>query len=115
MGIDGRGRRISGSNLHFPIVDAMKRFVVAETSMQPTLQPGDGIIAVRSGRIRRGEIRCFEHPRRPGFWLVKRVGDVRGDTFEARSDNPEADAVDSRRFGFVPIRGSYRMIVRIPA
>lgn len=82
--------------------------------MQPTLQSGDGILAVRSTRIRRGEIRCFEHPRRPGFWLVKRVGDVRGDTFEALSDNTEACAVDSRRFGFVPIDGSYRMLVRIP-
>ncbi len=82
--------------------------------MQPTLQPGDGILAVRSTRIRRGEIRCFEHPCRPGFWLVKRVGAVRGDTFEARSDNTVSGAVDSRRFGFVPIRGSYRMLVRIP-
>ena len=92
----------------------MKRFVVGENSMQPALQPGDGILAVRSRRIRRGEIRCFEHPQRPGFWLVKRVGDVRGERFEARSDNPEADSVDSRRFGLVPIRGSYRMIVRVP-
>lgn len=82
--------------------------------MQPTLQPGDGIIAIRSQRVRRGEIRCFEHPDRPGFWLVKRVGDIRGDTFEARSDNADAAAVDSRRFGFVPVRGSYRMLVRFP-
>ena len=92
----------------------MKRFVVAEASMQPTLQPGDGILAVRSKRIRRGEIRCFEHPEQPGFWLVKRVGDIRGATFEARSDNPDAGAIDSRRFGFVPIDGSYRMLVRVP-
>ncbi|MDW3212982.1 MAG: S26 family signal peptidase [Ilumatobacteraceae bacterium] len=92
----------------------MKRFVVAEASMQPTLRPGDGIIAIRSGRARRGEIRCFEHPTRPGFWLIKRVGDVREDRFEALSDNPDVDAVDSRRFGFVPIRGSYRMLLRVP-
>jgi signal peptidase I len=95
-------------------VDAIKRFVVAEASMEPTLRAGDGIIGVRSERIRRGEIRCFEHPDQPGFWLVKRVGDVRGDRFEARSDNPAAGAVDSRRFGLVPIRGSYRMVVRVP-
>ncbi len=104
----------TASNLHFPIVHAIKRFVVSETSMQPALQPGDGLIAVRSNRVRRGQVRCFEHPERPGFWLVKRVGDVRGDTFEARSDNPDGNAVDSRRFGFVPIRGSYRMLVRVP-
>ena len=82
--------------------------------MQPTLRPGDGIVGVRSIRVRRGQIRCFEHPDRPGFWLVKRVGDIRGDTFEAISDNPAAGAVDSRQFGFVPIRGSYRMLVRVP-
>lgn len=92
----------------------MKRFVVAEASMQPTLRPGDGIIGVRSNRVRRGQIRCFEHPGRPGFWLVKRVGDVRGDTFEARSDNPDAGAVDSRQFGLVAIDGSYRMLIRVP-
>lgn len=92
----------------------MKRFVVAETSMLPTLSPGDGIVAVRTQRVRRGEIRCFEHPHRPGFWLVKRVGDVRGHTFEARSDNPDVGAVDSRHFGPVPIRGSYRMLFRVP-
>lgn len=83
--------------------------------MEPTLRPGDGIVGVRTKRIRRGEIRCFEHPARPGFWLVKRVGDVRGDRFEARSDNDNAtaDAVDSRRFGLVPIAGSYRMLLRV--
>jgi signal peptidase I len=93
----------------------VRRFVVAEDSMLPTLHPGDGLIAVRSARARRGEIRCFEHPERPGFWLVKRVGHVRGDRFEALSENPNAKAVDSRRFGDVPIDGSYRMFVRIPA
>jgi signal peptidase I len=83
--------------------------------MLPTLRQGDGLIAVRSRRIRRGEIRVFEHPDRPGFWLVKRVGHIRGDRFEALSDNPNVGAVDSRRFGDVPIAGSYRMLLRIPA
>lgn len=92
----------------------VKRFVVAEDSMVPSLRAGDGVLAVRSHRARRGQIRCFEHPQRPGFWLIKRVGDIRGLVFEAVSDNPGAGAVDSRRFGFVPIAGSYRMIVRIP-
>lgn len=82
--------------------------------MVPALQPGDGLIGLRSERIRRGQVRVFEHPERPGFWLVKRVGDVRGDRFEATSDNPSAGAVDSRRFGDVPIAGSYRMLLRVP-
>ena len=92
----------------------LKRFAVAETSMTPALEPGDGVLARRTSRIRRGELRCFEHPSRPGFWLVKRVGDVRGTAFEARSDRPGADVIDSRRFGLVPISGSYRVLVRIP-
>ena len=82
--------------------------------MLPSLEPGDGLVAIRSKRLRRGQIRCFEHPDRPGFWLVKRVGDVRGDTFEARSDHETPGVVDSRRFGPVPIAGSYRVLVRIP-
>ncbi len=82
--------------------------------MLPALRSGDGLIAVRSRRLRRGQIRCFEHPGRPGFWLVKRVGDIRGETFEALSDNRSVVAIDSRRFGFVPASGSYRMLVKVP-
>ena len=82
--------------------------------MLPALRPGDGVVAVRSSRLRRGQIRCFEHPERPGFWLVKRVAGVRGDTFEARSDNDAPGATDSRRFGFVPAQGSYRVLFRVP-
>lgn len=92
----------------------MKRFIVSEDSMLPTLQPGDGLIAIRWRRLRNGQIRCFEHPRRPGFWLVKRVGAVHGDAFEARSDNLAAGAVDSRQFGPVPGATSYRLLVRVP-
>ena len=82
--------------------------------MLPTLRPGDGVVAVRSRRLRHGQIRCFEHPDRPGFWLVKRVGDVRGSTFEARSDNDTRGATDSRRFGYVEVGDSYRMLFRVP-
>lgn len=82
--------------------------------MLPTLKPGDGLVALKSSRLRRGQVRCFEHPHRPGFWLVKRVGSVSGDTFEARSDNDVPGATDSRRFGFVPAEGSYRLLFRVP-
>ena len=92
----------------------LKRFVVADTSMLPTVEPGDGMIGLRSSRIRRGELRCFEHPSATDFWLVKRVGDVRRGQFEARSDRAGNDVVDSSRFGLVPIEGSYRVLVRIP-
>ena len=82
--------------------------------MLPTLRPGDGLIGVRSRRIRRGELRVFEHPGRPDFWLVKRVGHVRDGLFEAVSDHPAGGAVDSRHFGDVAIDGSYRVVLRIP-
>ena len=82
--------------------------------MLPTLRSGDGLLAIRSDRLRRGQIRCFERPDRPGFWLVKRVGHIRGQTFEALSDNRAVDGVDSRRFGFVSAIGTYRVLVRVP-
>ena len=93
----------------------IRRFVVAEESMLPHLEPGDGLITTRSSRVRRGDIRVFEHPQRPGLWLVKRVGDIGGTRFEARSDNDAPGVVDSRRFGPVPIAGTYRVRCRIPA
>ena len=81
--------------------------------MLPTLQPGDGLVAIRSTTLRRGQIRCFEHPHRPEFWVVKRVGAVRGTTFEACSDSQAPGATDSRRFGYVPAEGSYRLLFRV--
>ncbi|MCI4674162.1 S26 family signal peptidase [Mycolicibacterium litorale] len=83
--------------------------------MRPTLHPGDGLLSVRGGRPRQGQLRVFPDPRLPSRWLVKRVGEVRGSgrgaAFEACSDNPGAPGVvDSRRFGWVPAAGSYRVV-----
>ena len=62
--------------------------------MHPALDPGDGLVALRGGEPRRGQLRLFPDPRRSTRWLVKRVGDVHGAgsgaIFEARSDNPKA-------------------------
>ena len=93
----------------------MRRFAVVEDSMRPALSPGDGLLALRGGALRRGQIRVFPDPTLPSRWLVKRVGDVRGTgrgaTFEACSDNPRAaGVVDSRQFGWVPAVGSYRVL-----
>lgn len=82
--------------------------------MEPTLVDGQGIIAWQTDRVRRDELRCVEHPQRPGFWLVKRVESVEGTTMRVVSDNLDVDAVDSRRFGPVPITGSYRVVVAVP-
>lgn len=83
--------------------------------MRPTLEPGDGLLGLRSRRARPGQIRVFRDPSAPTRWLVKRVGDVRGAgrtaTFAACSDNPRAPGVvDSRRFGRVSVLGSYRVV-----
>jgi hypothetical protein len=93
----------------------LRRFAVVEDSMRPALQPGDGLLALRGGGPKRGQLRVFRDPTLPARWLVKRVGDVRGSgrtaRFEARSDNPlAAGVVDSRQFGWVPAAGSYRVV-----
>ena len=93
----------------------MRRFVVVEDSMRPTLGPGDGLLAVRGCPPREGELRVFPDPWSPSRYLVKRVGAVRrsatGLLFEARSDNAGAPgATDSREFGWVPAADSYRVV-----
>lgn len=83
--------------------------------MRPTLKPGDGLIAIRGGVPRRGQLRLFRDPRMSTRWFVKRVDDVfcgeSSVTFEARSDNPNATgAADSHDFGWVPAADSYRVV-----
>ncbi|MGZ6781020.1 MAG: S26 family signal peptidase [Mycobacterium sp.] len=88
--------------------------------MRPALRPGDGLLAVRCRRLRRGQLRVFPDPRRSTRWLVKRVGDVYGSgaaaIFEARSDNPRAaGATDSHEFGWVSAATSYRVVFTVRA
>lgn len=86
--------------------------------MRPTLSPGDGLLALRCGRLRVGQLRVFPDPSRSSRYLVKRVGrvrrDARGLMFEAVSDNADAPGVvDSRTFGWVPADRSYRVVWRV--
>ena len=93
----------------------LRRFVVADRSMEPTLVDGQGLVALRSRRARPGQLRCLEHPQHPGFWLVKRVEAVTDDAMmTVLSDNRTATTADSRTFGPVPVAGSYRVLVRMP-
>lgn len=96
----------------------LRTFRVVDESMRPALGPGDGLLAARCGRPRRGQLRVFPDPRRSTRWLVKRVGDVYGSgreaIFEARSDNPRAaGAADSHEFGWVSVAGSYRVVFTV--
>ena len=69
--------------------------------MEPALRPGDWLLALRTRRIRPGQIVLARHPERPDMLLVKRAaGRVDGGWWLA-SDNPAAGAVDSARFGAV--------------
>jgi hypothetical protein len=102
------------------------RVAVAEQSMAPALRPGDWLLAWRTRRVRPGQVVLAWHPQRPGFLLVKRVawwekGDGVTGSMSApganiavastataggwwlASDNPIAGAVDSARFGPVPV------------
>ncbi len=80
--------------------------------MEPTLVEGQGLLATPYGPAKPGQLRCFEHPDRPGFWLVKRVAEAGGGTMTVSSDNPAG--VDSRTLGRVPVAGSYRVLLAIP-
>ena len=83
--------------------------------MEPTLVDGQGLIAVATRRAEVDELRCLQHPDRPGFWLVKRVAEVHADgTMSVLSDNRDATLADSRSFGPVPVAGSYRVVLRVP-
>jgi nickel-type superoxide dismutase maturation protease len=90
------------------VLTACRAFAVevAGRSMVPTLEPGDWLIAIRAGGIRRGDIVVVRHPDRD-LELVKRVVALPGEEGQAPDrylvvgDNPEA-STDGRSFGPVP-------------
>jgi nickel-type superoxide dismutase maturation protease len=70
--------------------------------MEPALRPGDWLLALRTRRIRPGQIVLARHPERPDMLLVKRAAGRAAGGWWLASDNPAAGAVDSARFGAVP-------------
>lgn len=59
-----------------------RRFEVVEDSMRPALAPGDYLLGTSGATIRRFDIVAFEHPSRTGFWMVKRVIALPGETLD---------------------------------
>lgn len=90
-----------------------RRFEIADASMLPGLHPGDYIVArLLSATPRRGELVVFTHPHRPGFFLVKRVIGLPGESVVI---TPGAVAIDGRTrseawaFGPLDIEGSWQI------
>lgn len=54
-------------------------FIVPSRSMEPTLQSGDRLLAVRPGEIKRGDVVVFVHPPDSQNFLVKRAIGLPGD------------------------------------
>jgi signal peptidase I len=110
-------------------VGLLRRFVVAEASMRPALEPGDGLLAVPLRRPRRGRLCVVRRPGGGDLWLVKRIAGVPGDVVEVDgrrwpvgegevfvlSDDREVTRADSRRYGPLPVAGAYRVVLRVPA
>jgi nickel-type superoxide dismutase maturation protease len=85
--------------VHWP---PLFRVAVAERSMEPALRPGDWLLVRRTRRVHPGQIVVARHPERPDMLLVKRAARRVDAGWWLESDNPDAGAVDSRRFGPVP-------------
>ena len=88
--------------------------------MEPTLRPGDWLIATRVGRVRRGSVVVVAHPA-GGFDMVKRVLAIPGDTWdEGRLGSSEylvvgdnrQSSTDGRTFGPVQ-REAIEGVVRL--
>jgi len=85
--------------VHWPVI----RVKVAERSMEPALRPGDWLLVRRTRRIRAGQIVLARHPGQPDLLIVKRAARRADGGWWLESDNPDVSAIDSRRFGAVPV------------
>ncbi|MGH9166787.1 MAG: signal peptidase I [Acidimicrobiia bacterium] len=103
-------------------------FRIAEQSMAPALLPGDYVLTLPArNRLRRGDVVVFEHPLRPGFYLVKRVIGLPGDTLDGEDcgrlgpdqvfvlgDQGAWSADDGRTLGPLPSRAlRWRVVLRV--
>ncbi|HEX9312065.1 MAG TPA: S26 family signal peptidase [Actinomycetota bacterium] len=97
------------------------RVAVEGTSMAPELEPGDLLVATRTGLLRPGDLVVVEHPERPGFELVKRLTALPGEYVGALALGPDqywvtgdrrGSSADSTWFGPVGAR-HIRGVVRL--
>lgn len=91
--------------------------------MRPTYSPGDWLMAdwadfalkaegfspiallgnLFGDRVKKGDVVVIERPEYPGIYYIKRITDVRQESFQifVSSDNPEG--TDSRQWGWLPV------------
>ena len=69
--------------------------------MEPTLHDGEWWIALRTTRVRPGQIVVIEQPEQPGLLAVKRLIRRDADGWWVEGDNPSMSR-DSRDFGALP-------------
>ncbi|MEU7279634.1 nickel-type superoxide dismutase maturation protease [Streptomyces sp. NPDC045431] len=92
MAEQGRGTRVS-----FGIAE------VTGVSMVPTLRHGDQLLVHYGAELRAGDVAVLRHPLQQDLLVVKRLAERRADGWWVLGDNPDADVVDSRAFGAVPV------------
>lgn len=90
----------------------MKRYRVAGHSMTPTLHPGQEVVAVDTRLPEPGNLVVFEHPDRPGFWLIKRLADRSGWIVP---DNEQLSDTDSRTLGRLDLENLWPVVDRLDA
>jgi signal peptidase I len=95
------------------------RVAVEGWSMAPAFEPGDYLVAVRPGTVRRGDVVVVGHPRRD-MEVLKRVVGEPGEVAEGLPLGPDEYLVvgdnrtastDGRAFGPIP-RSAIRGVVR---
>src|SRR5687768_13941341 len=79
----------------------LTHFVIADTSMQPALRPGDRVFVWRPARPKPGDVVVVRDPEARSTFLIKRVTAASDAGLTVAGDNPNVSR-DSRHFGPVP-------------
>lgn len=84
----------------------LELYYIPSQSMQPTIQPGDVVLAdtrPNKATLKVGDIVVFQHPYINGLAIIKRISSIVGDgTVSVSGDNPE-NSLDSRTLGNIDI------------